>query len=214
MNSASSLVTGDDRKQRCRWCVGDVEYMRYHDQEWGRPVTSEDRIFEKICLEGFQSGLSWLTILRKRPAFRLAFANFEPKRVAKYSERDVNRLLSNEGIVRHRGKIEATINNAHATLKLQQELGSLAKFVWSFCPENSTNTKRRTPKKNTDIAVSTPESEALSKALRGRGFAFVGPTTMYALMQSVGLVNDHFEGCWVRAECEKKRVVALKKMLA
>jgi DNA-3-methyladenine glycosylase I len=144
----------------------------------------------------------------------LAFANFEPKRVAKYSARDVNRLLGNEGIVRHRGKIEATINNARATLKLQQEVGSLAKFVWSFCPENSSNTKRRTPKKNTDIAVSTQESEALSKALRGMGFAFVGPTTMYALMQSVGLVNDHFEGCWVRAECEKKRVIALKKMLA
>jgi DNA-3-methyladenine glycosylase I len=158
--------------------------------------------------------LSWLTILRKRPAFRLAFANFEPKRVAKYSARDVNRLMKYEGIVRHRGKIEATINNAHATLELQQELGSLAKFVWSFCPENSTHTKRRAPKKNTDIAVSTPESEALSKALRGRGFAFVGPTTMHALMQSVGLVNDHFEGCWVRDECEKKRVITLKKMLA
>ena len=214
MTSAASLVIGNDRKKRCQWCVNDLEYMRYHDQEWGRPVMSEDRIFEKICLEGFQSGLSWLTILRKRPAFRLAFANFEPKRVAKYSARDVNRLMKNEGIVRHRGKIEATINNAHATLELQQELGSLAKFVWSFCPENSTNTKRRAPKKNTDIAVSTPESEALSKALRGRGFAFVGPTTMHALMQSVGLVNDHFERCWVRDECEKKRVIALKKMLA
>lgn len=214
MNSAASLVIGNDRKQRCQWCVNDLEYMHYHDHEWGRPVTSDDRIFEKICLEGFQSGLSWLTILRKRPAFRLAFANFEPKRVAKYSARDVNRLMKNEGIVRHRGKIEATINNAHATLDLQQELGSLAKFVWSFCPENAINTKRRTPKKNSDIAVNTSESEALSKALRGRGFAFVGPTTMYALMQSVGLVNDHFKGCWVRNECEKKRVIALEKMLA
>ena len=214
MKQVKALIKGADSKQRCFWCGDDAQYIEYHDLQWGRPVTNDNQLYEKICLEGFQAGLSWLTILRKRESFRRAFRSFDPKIVARFNQRDVNRLMKDESIVRHRGKIESAIQNAKSTLEVQKEFGSLAKFVWSFCPENSTNTKRRTPKKNTDIAVSTPESEALSKALRGRGFAFVGPTTMYALMQSVGLVNDHFERCWVRDECEKKRVIALKKMLA
>lgn len=213
----SALAIGADKEKRCRWCTGDAEYVRYHDYEWGRAVTDENLVYEKICLEGFQSGLSWLTILRKRPAFREAFANFEPSRVAKFGSRDVARLLKNENIVRHRGKIEATINNAKRTLELQQDVGSLAKFFWSFCPDspkNSGGTSRKSPKTSSEILPSTPESIALSKALRARGFSFVGPTTMYAAMQSLGVVNDHFIGCHVQQICTNLHKIALKKMIA
>ncbi len=178
------------------------------------PVLDDRLIYEKICLEGFQSGLSWLTILRKRPAFRAAFKNFEPKVVAKFTSKDVERLMSNSAIVRHRGKIEATIQNAKSTLHLQHEFGSLAKLLWSFCPENQTGKSRKAPTGPRDIRSQTPDSEALSKTLRKMGFKFVGPTTMYAAMQSLGVVNDHYSGCASRKKCERARAKALKTMLA
>ena len=208
------VLVGVGKHERCSWCTGDSEYLRYHDQEWGKPVVDDRLIYEKICLEGFQSGLSWLTILRKRPAFRVAFKNFEPKIVAKFNSRDVKRLMSNAAIVRHRGKIEATIQNAKSTLHLQHEFGSLAKFMWSFCPENHSGKSLKTPTGPRDIRSQTPESEALSKALRKMGFKFVGPTTMYAAMQSLGVVNDHYSGCASREKCERARAKTLKTMLA
>lgn len=214
MSKHKALFVGDDAKSRCSWCTGDSEYLRYHDEEWGMPVVDDRLIFEKICLEGFQSGLSWLTILRKRPAFRLAFKNFEPAVVAKFTNRDIERLLKNAGIVRHRGKIEATIQNAKMTLQLQSEFGSLARFMWSFCPENQTKRSSKAPRSPRDIRSQTPESEELSKSLRKLGFNFVGATTMYAAMQSLGVVNDHYLGCSEREKCETARVKALKKMLA
>ena len=214
MSKHKALVVGDDGKSRCSWCTGDSEYLRYHDTEWGMPVVNDKLIYEKICLEGFQSGLSWLTILRKRPAFRLAFKNFEPAVVAKFTNRDIERLLKNAGIVRHRGKIEATIQNAKMTLQLQSEFGSLARFMWSFCPENQTKRSSKAPRSPRDIRSQTPESEELSKSLRKLGFNFVGATTMYAAMQSLGVVNDHYLGCSQREKCETARVKALKKMLA
>ena len=208
------VLIGDGKHERCSWCTVDSEYLRYHDHEWGRPVVDDRLIYEKICLEGFQSGLSWLTILRKRPAFRVAFKNFEPKVVAKFTSRDVKRLMSNAAIVRHRGKIEATIQNAKATLHLQHEVGSLAKFLWSFCPENHAGQSRKDPTGPRDIRSQTLESEAMSKALRKMGFKFVGPTTMYAAMQSLGVVNDHYLGCASREKCADARAKALKMMLA
>ena len=214
MSKHKALFVGDDAKSRCSWCTGDSEYLRYHDTEWGMPVVNDKLIYEKICLEGFQSGLSWLTILRKRPAFRLAFKNFEPAVVAKFTNRDIERLLKNAGIVRHRGKIEATIQNAKMTLQLQSEFGSLARFMWSFCPENQTKRSSKAPRSPRDIRSQTPESEELSKSLRKLGFNFVGATTMYAAMQSLGVVNDHYLGCSQREKCETARVKALKKMLA
>ena len=214
MSKHKALFVGDDAKSRCSWCTGDSEYLRYHDEEWGMPVVDDRLIFEKICLEGFQSGLSWLTILRKRPAFRLAFKNFEPAVVAKFTNRDIERLLKNAGIVRHRGKIEATIQNAKMTLQLQSEFGSLARFIWSFCPENQTKRSSKAPRSPRDIRSQTPESDELSKSLRKLGFNFVGATTMYAAMQSLGVVNDHYLGCSEREKCETARVKALKKMLA
>ena len=214
MSKHKALFVGDDAKSRCSWCAGDSEYLRYHDTEWGMPVVDDKLIYEKICLEGFQSGLSWLTILRKRPAFRLAFKNFEPAVVAKFTNRDIERLLKNAGIVRHRGKIEATIQNAKMTLQLQSEFGSLARFMWSFCPENQTKRSSKAPRSPRDIRSQTPESEELSKSLRKLGFNFVGATTMYAAMQSLGVVNDHYLGCSQREKCETARVKALKKMLA
>jgi DNA-3-methyladenine glycosylase I len=160
------------------------------------------RIYEKLCLEGFQAGLSWLTILRKRPAFRAGFAGFDPARVARFGARDVTRLMNDAGIVRNRAKIEATIANARGTLAVQEAHGSLAAFVWSFEPATRS---RRAPRSFDDVAASTPESKALSKALRSFGFAFVGPTTCYAAMQALGLVNDHFVGCAARAPSERER---------
>jgi DNA-3-methyladenine glycosylase I len=182
--------------------VSAPDYIAYHDDEWGRPVTEDALLYEKICLEGFQSGLSWLTILRKREAFRRAFAGFAPERVARFEPRDVERLLGDAGIVRHRGKIEATIANARATLSAQERHGSLAALVWSFEPPRRA---RAAPKLLADLPAVSAESTALSKALKQSGFRFVGPTTAYSAMQSLGLVNDHLAGCHVRAACERER---------
>ena len=193
-----STITGLDGIARCSWCGTDPEYVRYHDTEWGRRVTDDTAIFEKLCLEGFQSGLSWITILRKREAFRRAFKGFDPTKIARFGEREIKRLLADESIVRHRGKIEATINNARVTLAMQSERDSLANLIWSFAPTR----KQRAPKKLADLQASTPESIALSKELRRRGFKFVGPTTMHAAMQSLGLVNDHLSECHIRRACE------------
>jgi DNA-3-methyladenine glycosylase I len=186
-------------RARCSWARGE-DYEEYHDAEWGRPVTDDNRLFEKLCLEGFQSGLSWITVLRKRPRFREVFRDFEIAKVARMSERDVERLLQDAGIIRHRGKIESTINNARRALEIQKEFGSLAAFVWSFEPESGSG-----PMTLAQIASETESSRALSKALKKRGFSFVGPTTVYAFMQAMGLVNDHVEDCFCRAPCERER---------
>jgi DNA-3-methyladenine glycosylase I len=173
--------------------------VRYHDEEWGRPILEERPLYEKIVLEGFQAGLSWLTILRKRPAFRSAFAGFDPERIARFTSRDVERLLGDAGIVRHRGKIESTINNARRLLELRRS-GSLTDLVWSHRPQRSA-----APRSIAEVPAQAPESVALSRELRSRGWSFVGPTTVYAMMQAVGVVNDHVAGCWVRAECDSPR---------
>jgi DNA-3-methyladenine glycosylase I len=207
-----TLNKSGDSKLRCFWCGDDEQYVAYHDLQWARPVVDDIALYEKICLEGFQAGLSWLTILRKRESFRKAFRGFDPKIVVKFNQRDVNRLIKDESIVRHRGKIEAAINNAQATLEVQKEFGSLATFIWGFRPKSTNTSKSKAPKRISDIKASTVESEALSKALRQRGFKFVGPTTMYAAMQSLGLVNDHFEGCFVREACAQQQFIAAKKM--
>jgi DNA-3-methyladenine glycosylase I len=164
--------------------------VEYHDREWGVPVTDEVRLFEKIALEGFQSGLSWLTILRKREHFRAAFAGFDPEKVARFGARDVTRLLGDAGIVRHRGKIEATISNAQALLELRDREGSLTNFVWGYAPSAVSRVRSRA-----DVRATSEESVALSKELKRRGWRFVGPTTCYAFFQAMGLVNDHLEGC-------------------
>jgi DNA-3-methyladenine glycosylase I len=188
--------------KRCWWPGEDELYVRYHDREWGRPVTDDHRLFEKICLEGFQSGLSWLTILRKRDNFRKAFKDFDPGVVARFGARDVQRLLKDAGIVRHRGKIESTINNAKRALELIEEQGSLAAYFWSWEPDAKSRPKRI----SRDAIVSTSErSIALSKDLKKRGWTFVGPTTCYAFMQAMGLVNDHVDDCFVRPEIERTR---------
>ena len=186
--------------ERCAWAGTDAENVRYHDEEWGLPVTDDARLFEKLCLEGFQSGLSWLTILKKRPQFRKQFKNFDPVKVSKMKEGDVERLLQDAGIIRHRGKIESTINNAARTLEIQKEFGSLAAYIWMFEP-----TPLPAPTTGGSLPAQTAASIALSKDLRKRGFSFVGPTTVYAFMQAMGLVNDHIEGCYCRAEIEKER---------
>ena len=198
----TGVVEGGDGRRRCGWCTGAPDYVAYHDDEWGRPVVDDVRLFEKVCLEGFQSGLSWLTILRKREGFRRAFAGFEPEIVAGYGPAEVERLLSDAGIVRHRGKIEATIANARATLVAQEHHGSLAALVWSFEPSRA---DRPVPRRLGDLTSVTAESTALSKALKKLGFRFVGPTTAYAAMESLGLVNDHLAGCYVRKACEQDR---------
>ena len=190
------LVIGSDGVRRCGWCASAPDYVAYHDDEWGRPVRDDDRLFEKLCLEGFQSGLSWLTILRKREAFRRAFGGFDIATVARFGPADAERLLGDAGIVRHRGKIEAAIANAVAAARLQEDGGSLASLVWSFAPTG----RRRAPRRMSDLPASTPESAALARELRRRGFRFVGPTTAYAFMQSMGLVNDHLIGCNARSE--------------
>jgi DNA-3-methyladenine glycosylase I len=183
-----SVVVGDDGLARCGWAANDVEYRRYHDEEWGRPLHDERALFEKLCLEGFQAGLSWITILRRRPAFRELFAGFDVAVVAAFTEDDVARLLGDERIIRHRGKIMATIQNARTTLGLGE---SLADLIWSFAPASRLEPLRDLA----EVPAITPESTALSAALRSRGYRFVGPTTMYALMQSSGLVDDHIAGC-------------------
>ena len=190
--------------RRCGWCGEDPLYVAYHDHEWGFPVADDRRLFEKICLEGFQSGLSWLTILRKREAFREAFAGFDFERVARMGPRDVQRLLANTGIVRHRGKIESAINNARHACEMAEEHGSLAAYFWRWEP-----TPEARPKKVTHAALAgmatSPESVALARDLKGRGFSFVGPTTVYAFMQAVGLVNDHLHDCDTREVVRQAR---------
>jgi DNA-3-methyladenine glycosylase I len=201
----SGLVRGDDGVPRCAWCTGDAGYRAYHDREWGFPVVDDVRLFEKLCLEGFQAGLSWLTILRKREHFRRAFRGFEIEAVARMGARDVARLLRDPGIVRHRGKIEAAIANARAAAKVTEEFGSLARYVWRFEPAlDGPGRPRRVTRAALARLTESAESRALSKDLRARGFGFVGPTTMYAFMQAMGLVNDHVDGCFVRERYEMK----------
>jgi DNA-3-methyladenine glycosylase I len=198
------MTNQHDSLLRCPWAGNDALYRHYHDHEWGRPVVDDTRLFEKICLEGFQSGLSWITILRKRERFREVFHGFAIERVARMDESDIERLLTDPGIIRHRGKIAATINNAARTLEVQREFGSLAAYVWRFEPK---------PEQRPDdlswqairAMAQTDASRALSKDLRKRGFAFVGPTTCYAFMQAMGLVNDHVEGCFCRGGVEAER---------
>ena len=187
---SSDVRTGPDALARCAWVGDDAEYRRYHDQEWGVPLHGDRALFEKLSLEGFQAGLSWITILRKRPRFREVFAGFEPGAVAAFGADDVERLMTDAGIIRNRAKIEATISNAR--LMLQLEEGELDAFLWSFAPASD----RPRPASFAEVPAVTAESQAMSKALRKRGFRFVGPTTMYALMQSAGMVDDHVEGCW------------------
>ncbi|ODT76762.1 MAG: 3-methyladenine DNA glycosylase [Pelagibacterium sp. SCN 64-44] len=191
-----SLVEGPDGLKRCGWCGGAPEFLPYHDAEWGFPVADDRRLFEKLCLEGFQSGLSWRTILNKRPAFRAGFANFDIDAVAGFTDKDVARLLADAGIVRHRGKIEAVINNARRAQELIAEAGSLAAFVWRYEAREPASPQSRS---------TSPESEALSKALKQRGWRFVGPTTVFAFMQAMGLVNDHEEQC-----CSRDRAAAMR----
>jgi DNA-3-methyladenine glycosylase I len=179
---------------RCWWCGTDPLYIRYHDEEWGRPVHDDRRLFEKICLEGFQSGLSWITILRKRENFRSAFHGFDIDRVARFGSRQVERLLRDAGIVRHRGKIESTINNARCAGELRDEFGTLSEYFWRWQPDPRSRPRRMTREALTTMGK-TPESIALSKDLRKRGWTFVGPTTIYAFMQAMGLVNDHVDEC-------------------
>ena len=191
------MVVGEDGRTRCGWGASPAVYTAYHDTEWGRPERDDDRLFEKVCLEGFQAGLSWLTILNKREAFRAAFAGFSIAVVAEFGAGDVARLVADAGIVRNRAKIEAAISNAVAVQELQATEGSFHEFVWSFRPATHPPLLSLA-----DSRASTPESEALSKELKRRGFRFVGPTTMYALMQAMGLVNDHLVDCWVYDEVE------------
>lgn len=182
----------------------DVQYQEYHDTEWGRPVTEDEKLFEKLCLEGFQAGLSWLTILRKRENFRRAFAAFDIETVSRFGDSDVNRLMSDAGIVRHRGKIEAVINNAICALDLLHEKGSIAEFIWSFAPSNPLGRDGQASHPS-GLATTSPSATALSKELKKRGWKFVGPTTVYSFMQSMGLINDHVDGCFVKDECERMR---------
>jgi DNA-3-methyladenine glycosylase I len=198
---APALSKGSDGRPRCSWGASSPDYERYHDEEWGRPVRDERGLYERMVLEGFQSGLSWLTILRKRDNFRAAFAHFDIEAVAKFGDRDVARLLGDAGIVRHRGKIEAAIQNAKAAAAMHADGESLGELIWSFAPDG----RRRAPRSLDDLPAITPESTALSKELKKRGFRFVGPTTAYATMQACGVVNDHLAGCWVRAVVEAAR---------
>src|SRR5689334_2339918 len=194
----STTIPGPDGKPRCRWSAAAPEFLHYHDAEWGFPVSDDRRLFEKLSLEGFQSGLSWRTILAKRENFRAAFHDFDVERIARFTARDVARLLKNEGIIRHRGKIEAVINNAKRAQELVKREGSLAAFLWRYEPDADSLGTPQT-------ATTSAESHALSKELKKRGWAFVGPTTIYALMQAMGLINDHAEDCVIRAKAETAR---------
>ncbi|MEW8626643.1 MAG: DNA-3-methyladenine glycosylase I [Candidatus Thiodiazotropha sp.] len=194
----NSTITGPDGKQRCTWCEAAPAFLEYHDTEWGFPVKDDYRLFEKLCLEGFQAGLSWRTILTKRENFRAAFDDFDFHKIARYSQREINRLLKNEGIVRHRGKIEAVINNAKCAQEMVDREGTLAAFIWRYEPDTKQLAKPQ--------SVSTSaESIALSKELKRLGWKFVGPTTIYAFMQAMGLINDHVEACVTRIEVERQR---------
>ncbi len=201
-----ATTVGADGRVRCWWPGDDGAYVAYHDTEWGRPVTDDDRLFEKLCLEGFQSGLSWLTILRKRDNFRAAFRGFDIGAVAAFGPGDVERLVGDAGIVRHRGKIVSAVNNAGRAAQLIEEIGSLAAYIWSWEPAVAS----APPAGKESLPASTPESVALAKDLKRRGWTFVGPTTVYAFMQSMGLVNDHIAGCFARPECEAERVALLR----
>ncbi|HUA72191.1 MAG TPA: DNA-3-methyladenine glycosylase I [Solirubrobacteraceae bacterium] len=194
------IVRGEDGVRRCSWADSAPEYRAYHDREWGFPVADDDRLFEKLSLEGFQAGLSWLTILRKRENFRRAFAGFDYSEVARFGERDVTRLLGDASIIRHRGKIEAVINNAGRAVELVESEGSLAAYVWRFEPARRPRSVGRG-----DVPAQTPESLAMAKDLKRRGWRFVGPTTVYAFMQAMGLVNDHMTGCAVRPQATRAR---------
>ncbi len=194
-------------KVRCWWCLGSDDYVHYHDQEWGVPVTDDQRLFEKLALEGFQSGLSWITILRKRERFREVFHDFTPERVAAFGTREVTGLLNDPGIIRHRGKIEAVIQNARAYAELRAREGSLAAFVWGFAREASPVRRGRA-----EVPSTSPESVALAKELKRRGWRFVGPTTVYAFFQAMGLVNDHVADCFRHAEVAPLREAALRRM--
>ena len=194
-------MSTDAADGRCPWCGDDPRYVAYHDDEWGRPVADDRALFEKICLEGFQAGLSWITILRKRDAFRAAFAQFDIEKVARFGEQDFARILADAGVVRHEGKIRATINNAQRACDLIDEKGSLAAHLWSFAPERDA----KAPVTLSDAPAQTDESAALAKDLKKRGWRFFGPTTAYAFMQSMGFVNDHLADCPARAVCENAR---------
>lgn len=194
----SATISGPDGKPRCRWCAAAPEFLDYHDTEWGFPVDDDFRLFEKLSLEGFQSGLSWRTILAKRENFRKAFHGFDYNKIAKFTEMDVARLLQNEGIVRHRGKIEAVVNNAQRVVELIRHEGSLSAYIWKFEPKPEHVAAPQT-------ASTSADSVALSKALKKQGWKFVGPTTVYAFMQAMGLINDHVEGCIVRSKVESSR---------
>jgi DNA-3-methyladenine glycosylase I len=194
----SATILGSDGRLRCRWSAAAPEFLGYHDTEWGYPVGDDRRLFEKLCLEGFQSGLSWRTILAKRDNFRAAFHDFDFDRIARFTQRDVGRLLKDEGIVRHRGKIEAVINNARRARELVSEEGSLAAYLWRYEPHGKPLAKPQT-------ASTSVQSIALSKDLKKRGWQFVGPTTVYAFMQAMGLVNDHAEDCVIRTKVERAR---------
>jgi DNA-3-methyladenine glycosylase I len=193
-----ATIMGPDGRPRCRWCAAAPEFLHYHDNEWGFPVTDDRRLFEKLCLESFQSGLSWRTILAKRENFRAAFENFEYRRVARFGERDIQRLLGNPGIVRHRGKIEAVIHNARMAETLVQREGSLTSFLWRYEPAPDQLAEPQT-------ASTSPAAETLSKDLKKLGWKFVGPTTVYAFMQAMGLINDHARGCVVRPLADQAR---------
>ena len=205
MTLAQGLFRSEhDGAARCSWCQATPAYRHYHDYEWGFPVTDDRQLFEKICLEGFQSGLSWLTILNKRENFRRAFDRFDAERVADYSQSDVDRLLDDPGIVRHRGKIESTINNAKRVLEMRREFGSLAAYAWRHEPAAKTRPRQVTWAALKAMTTSA-ESVTMSKDLKKRGWSFVGPTTVYAFMQAMGLVNDHLEGCHARAKALQAR---------
>lgn len=200
-----SLIKGDDGLDRCWWGSEPPVYREYHDDEWGRPVADDNRLFEKICLEGFQAGLSWLTILRKRENFRSAFANFDPLEVVRFREADVESLLQDQGIVRHEGKIRSVINNAGRALELMATHGSLSSYFWGWAdPDQSPRP---------EIPATTERSTQLSKELKRMGWSFIGPTTVYAFMQAMGLVNDHLQGCHVREACSRERLDLLDQAL-
>lgn len=201
MNTDDFVRIGEDGRPRCWWPGDDPLYVRYHDHEWGRPTVDDLLLFEKLCLEGFQSGLAWITILRKRENFRAAFAGFDPALVAAFDDADVERLLGDTGIVRHRRKIESTINNARRALELIDETGSLAAHLWRFEPSGPEGE----PAAGSPVPASTPTSNRLAADLKRRGWTWLGPTTAYAFMQAMGLVNDHRPGCWVHDEVENER---------
>lgn len=203
------LRTGGDGRPRCWWPGDDPGYVAYHDGEWGRAQLDDTLLFEKICLEGFQSGLSWLTILRKRENFRRAFADFDLHSVSRFGEDDIERLMGDAGIVRHRGKITAAVSNAPRALEVIDEVGSLSAYLWSFVAADPTRGEAR---HESGLPSTSPASVAMSRDLKRRGWRFVGPTTMYSLMQATGMVNDHLEGCFVRDECERERHAALARL--